>query len=299
MLRRSGNHMNFIPDSGRVPTGRLLVCAQSAVSTGVFTTGSFAPKALFRLASQRKVATARMGPFSLFVLSISAAVGVSISSLVLNSGLTNGPEVIASRSGFSLESWVSSLRGDSSSDRAKEAYNSQVQYVTHIISNKFKRQDAHEIARSIVTESQNAKIDPLFVASIIKSESGFKPFARSDQGAIGLMQLLPSTGEYISEKNNIGWGGSSKLTEPKYNIRLGVAYIKYLNEMFKGNVEHALIAYNWGPGNLLQALKERDSIPYSTISYARTIIGTHRKWKNDFSAQRAQLADKDLSALLG
>ena len=241
------------------------------------------------LSASRTVSRAGMGPFSLFVISLSAAVVVSLSTLVVNSSLSDGPSIIASKSRFNFESWVSKLRGDLPRNLAKEHFNSQVHYVTSIINTKFKRDDAHELARLIVSESESAKVDPLFVASVIKSESAFKNHAQSHKGAMGLMQLMPETGEYISARANVQWKGSSVLVNPKYNIRLGVAYIKYLHEMFRGNTEHVLVAYNWGPGNLIQALKFRNSIPSSTVKYARTIIGNHRKWRSDFSARRAEL----------
>lgn len=164
-----------------------------------------------------------------------------------------------------------------------------VKFVSDIIRDQHKRTNASELARAIVIHSEKAHLDPLFVAAIIKSESAFLQHAKSPVGALGLMQVLPSTGKYISDVRGVKWYGPWKLTDPNYNIRLGIEYVKYLSQMFNGNMEHALVAYNWGPGNLIDALKYRRPIPASTVKYARTILSNHKLWKRDLDAQRAGL----------
>ena len=204
------------------------------------------------------------------------------------------PEIIGRVAHFDLSSWVPQLGNHTPSKRfllADPAAAAQVHYVSNIIRSKYRNADAHELALSIVDASYRAKVDPLLVAAVIKSESSFHRHARSGAGAIGLMQLLPNTGRYISEQHNLGWRGSSMLTDPDYNIKLGIAYLQYLLAKFNGNLEYTLIAYNWGPGNLQQALSARSQIPASPIKYARTIIGNHKKWKLDYGARRAQNVD--------
>lgn len=137
----------------------------------------------------------------------------------------------------------------------------------------------HKLALQIVTESFLANYDPVFVAAVINAESLFKNKAISGKGAQGLMQLMPDTAKYISKQQNVSWKGSMDLHEPTYNLKLGIAYLKYLEKKFRGNKEKVLIAYNWGPGNLILALKHGRSIPSSPVSYARGILSTHKKWK--------------------
>lgn len=164
---------------------------------------------------------------------------------------------------------------------------------------KLKDSEARELALSIVKESARAHYDPLFVAAVIKAESTFNFTAKSDKGARGLMQLLPTTGAYIASKRDVHWDGA-KLNDPVYNLRLGIEYLKYLEQKFGGNKEHMLIAYNWGPGNLNQALKNRESIPASTRKYAKKILDNHRRWSGDLLTRLAANGEElDPAVVLG
>lgn len=90
-------------------------------------------------------------------------------------------------------------------------------------------------------------VEPSLVFAVIHVESKFKSSAVSKAGACGLMQLLPSTAEWLA--GEIGVPYSDKmLFEPDYNIRLGVAYLGYLSERFEG--KYVLAAYNAGEGNV-------------------------------------------------
>jgi len=278
-MGRSWVQLELAPASGFVPAGRVIPSRRGSGRLPLL-------RALAR--SQRIASNGRMGPFSLFVLSLSFAVILALGSVIFNSGFSSGPTITASLTDISWDSWLPRL-GNSNHLVKNKLLVSQVRYLSELARSRLTNQDARELAMSIVAESQRANIDPLFVAAVIKSESAFKHQAKSEAGAMGLMQLLPSTGEYISKVTNIDWHGSGKLNDPQYNLRLGIAYIKYLRDLFNGNLEYALIAYNWGPANLQQALSQRDHIPYSTINYARTIINNHAKWKKDFTSRRAKL----------
>lgn len=162
----------------------------------------------------------------------------------------------------------------------------QVHYVSELIRASAPNQrEVNHLAYTIVAEAADARMDPLFVASVIKSESTFNKTARSYAGALGLMQLMPDTARFVSKMNSWGWFGTEQLKDPSYNIKLGVSYLKYLHAMYNGNKELMLIAYNWGPANLSDALKNGSSIPGSTKKYAHTIIGNHARWKQEY-AQR-------------
>lgn len=224
-------------------------------------------------------------------LSFSTAIVLALSLSLFSVGESNLPSVHNAES----KSWYSWLPG--SSDEAETVsrlmqnreFSSKVAFVSELIKKNGGQVDAPTLARTIVRESHAAGLDPLFVASVIKSESAFRRNARSSAGALGLMQVLPNTGKYVSALHNLGWYGSWKLTDPGYNIKIGTAYLKYLNQKFRGNTEHVLIAYNWGPNNLLEALKSRSHIPGSTVKYAKTIIGTHKLWKTEFVRSRPRL----------
>lgn len=169
-------------------------------------------------------------------------------------------------------------------------FQNQVHYVNDRIRGMRRSQDeSRQLATLVVLESRKAQIDPLYVASVIRHESRFNRHAMSSAGALGLMQLLPSTARYISSRTNTPWLGDARLRDPVYNIKLGIAYLKYLDKRFGGNKEHVLIAYNWGPGNLFKAFKREKAIPSCTVKYARGVLGTHRQWRNEYTVRVAGL----------
>ena len=91
------------------------------------------------------------------------------------------------------------------------------------------------------------------VASVICAESGFDKNAVSNKGAIGLMQLMPSTAEWLAEKLGENFN-DEKLYNPEFNLKLGTYYLSYLLQKFK-NEDTAIIAYNAGEGVVSTWLK--------------------------------------------
>jgi soluble lytic murein transglycosylase len=177
---------------------------------------------------------------------------------------------------------------------------SQVSYVASIISstNPGHKQPL-ELARMIVRQARLANYDPLMVTAVIKAESSFKQHAISNVGAQGLMQLMPATAKYISDKSELAWAGHRALKDPEYNIKLGIAYLKYLENYFGGNRERILIAYNWGPANLMQALKAGRAPLPAARQYAAKIINNHQRWDRALSVQMASNTDLNVDKLLG
>jgi soluble lytic murein transglycosylase len=174
----------------------------------------------------------------------------------------------------------------------------QISYVDELIRSYGKKGlSAHEskkLARAIVEVSGRVGVDPLFVTAVIKAESRFNRHAISPVGAKGLMQIMPDTGRYISKRHKLSWRGESSLHEIDYNIELGATYLKELEKRFKGDREMALIAYNWGPGNLLLAKKGEKNIPTISKTYASKVIFKHQSWSKAFLAQ--SLAAKNASS---
>jgi soluble lytic murein transglycosylase-like protein len=135
------------------------------------------------------------------------------------------------------------------------------------------------LAAQLSYEGAYSKVDPLFVATIVRHESSFQKNAISHRGARGLMQLLPSTAEETTRLVHEPWRGPHALFDPSYNIRLGVAYLKSLCEQFDGNWYDALAAYNWGPGKVTRAKRDGRPFPYEVSLYASSILQTYKKWK--------------------
>lgn len=132
------------------------------------------------------------------------------------------------------------------------------------------------IAETIVRESAQQGYDPLFVAAVIKSESAFNSLALSHKGAQGLMQIMPATGAWIATKENLP---RHRLSNPQHNVRLGISYLKHLEEEYNGNKVFTLVAYNWGPGHVESASGGKRRIPKECLIYAIKILSDYRRWK--------------------
>ena len=101
----------------------------------------------------------------------------------------------------------------------------------------------------IVTYARRNNIDPFLVAAVIKNESEFKPGAVSPVGAIGMMQIMPETGEWIAKQMGLDSYSSESLYNPGINIRMGCWYLSELKYEFKDNMLLMMMAYNAGRGN--------------------------------------------------
>lgn len=120
----------------------------------------------------------------------------------------------------------------------------------------------------ILDESLKHEYDPFIVMTIVHHESRFNHLAVSKTGAIGLMQIQPTTAKYIMEKTKQEWLGKEELFKPQYNVKVGITYLKYLHKMFSDR-HKVFVAYNCGPTNV-----RRNNIPKSSMWYADSIM----KW---------------------
>jgi soluble lytic murein transglycosylase len=135
--------------------------------------------------------------------------------------------------------------------------------------------NGRELSKMIVREALAQEYDPVFVAAVIKSESAFNTFARSHKGALGLMQLMPKTGAWLASQANMT---NVRLTDPQHNLKLGIAYLKQLEDSYGGNRVLTLVAYNWGPGRLESASGGRRRVPGAVMQYAVRILNDYRRW---------------------
>ncbi|MCR4288501.1 MAG: transglycosylase SLT domain-containing protein [Deltaproteobacteria bacterium] len=125
----------------------------------------------------------------------------------------------------------------------------------------FPMEEARRLAEVIVDESRNYNIDPLFTAALIKTESGFRRGARSEKGALGLMQIRLSTGKGMAEELRLGWDGEKTLLNPYSNVKLGLYYLSGLFERYDKDAKAALAAYNLGPTELDERLSGGRAMP--------------------------------------
>lgn len=119
--------------------------------------------------------------------------------------------------------------------------------------------DGTPYADLIATLSETHGVDPLLVRALIQVESGYRPRARSSRGAMGLMQLMPSTAREYRVRNPF---------EPRANLEGGIRHLKSLIDRF--GVEIALAAYNAGEG----AVRRFNGIPpyRETRNYVSRIL---------------------------
>jgi soluble lytic murein transglycosylase-like protein len=101
-----------------------------------------------------------------------------------------------------------------------------------------------EVDKLVVKAASAKQVDPKLVHSIIQVESGYNPNAVSNKGAMGLMQLIPGTAKRFGVENPF---------DPLQNVQGGVSYLKYLLDMFKGDVTLSLAAYNAGENSVLRS----------------------------------------------
>ncbi|MBP5466362.1 MAG: lytic transglycosylase domain-containing protein [Clostridia bacterium] len=122
----------------------------------------------------------------------------------------------------------------------------------------------------IIAAADKYNLDAAFLFGVVKTESGFNANAVSGKGAVGLMQITPSTAEYIAKRRKIS---EYDLLDAATNLDFGAYYLKYLSEKFYGITEVAA-AYNAGEGTVRKWLKNEEYSPdgctLETIPYAET-----------------------------
>jgi soluble lytic murein transglycosylase-like protein len=126
--------------------------------------------------------------------------------------------------------------------------------------------DRRALARTIVLEAVEARLDPLLVLAMIEVESAFDPAALSERGARGLMQLRVPTMRRELERHGLELDDPH---DPVANVQAGVRYLRRLLDAF-GREEVALMAYNAGPNRILAYLRDGE-IPERFHAYPRRV----------------------------
>lgn len=117
---------------------------------------------------------------------------------------------------------------------------------------------------SINRHSADQSLDPKLVQAVIQVESGYNHRARSHKGAIGLMQLMPSTASQLRVDDPY---------DPDENVRGGTRYLRHLIDRFPGRLDLAVAAYNAGPG----AVERYNGIPpyRETRDYVKRVLALY------------------------
>jgi soluble lytic murein transglycosylase len=162
----------------------------------------------------------------------------------------------------------------------------------------------------IQTWSSDRQLNPLLVISLMRQESRFEPEIESVAGALGLMQVLPETADWIASQTDIG---EYTMTDPDDNIKLGTWYLDYTHREYNNNSLFAIASYNAGPGNIADWITRFDTsdpdlfveqIPFpETKNYVETVFGNYwnylRIYNPDLSRRLAEYSPEQAALVQG
>ncbi|NEO83062.1 MAG: transglycosylase SLT domain-containing protein [Spirulina sp. SIO3F2] len=153
-------------------------------------------------------------------------------------------------------------------------------------------------AEAVQSWSAERQVNPLLVIALMRQESRFQPDIRSSAGALGLMQVMPDTGEEVAEKVGLE---EYSLINPEDNIALGTWYLNFTHREFDGNSMLAIASYNAGPGNVSSWLKRFsladpdefvEQIPFGeTKGYVESVFGNYWNYLRLYSPDVAPLIE--------
>ena len=138
-------------------------------------------------------------------------------------------------------------------------------------------EDISSFASVVGRESEKYGYDWELILAIIRTESSLNVRARSRKGAIGLMQVMPNTAEWLAPQLGLKYGGRSSLYDPGYNVKLGTHYLHMLHQKF-GDIEKAIAAYNRGPTGLARYLRQGRGFP---SRYLAKVMDHYKQLKNN------------------
>jgi len=124
---------------------------------------------------------------------------------------------------------------------------------------------------NIKLNEANKYIDSALILAIMKQESEFYIKAKSRVGALGLMQIMPSTGKFTSKILNINYSKTKLIDDPNYNIMIGSKYFSELLKQFDNSIVLAIAGYNAGPTNVKKWIKNFGDPRKDTITYINWI----------------------------
>jgi soluble lytic murein transglycosylase len=144
-------------------------------------------------------------------------------------------------------------------------------------------------------QAKDKNLDPTLIAGVIYVESHFRD-QTSHAGAKGLMQLMPSTADYIARKSGGTRFEQGDLADPQINIAYGSWYLRYLLQHYHGNDALALAAYNAGEGKVDEwwraaadhgeRFRVADHIPFpETREYVKNVLSARRDYRREYAAE--------------
>jgi soluble lytic murein transglycosylase len=133
--------------------------------------------------------------------------------------------------------------------------------------------------------ARNYDLPPTLLAAVIYAESKFDASARSDAGAVGLMQLLPQTARGIAARTGGGGFVVSDLLDPEINVRYGSWYLRSLLDRYH-DLRTALAAYHAGQGNVDAWRRDGGGIRFpETRHYVARVLDARRVYADVYGAE--------------
>jgi soluble lytic murein transglycosylase-like protein len=143
--------------------------------------------------------------------------------------------------------------------------------------------------KSLVRMAADAnQLDIALLQAVIATESGFDSSAVSPKGAVGLMQVMPATAQRYGVAGDRGGSVSTKLADPRTNINTGARYLRDLINLFPGQLELAVAAYNAGEG-AVQKAGNRIPAYKETQNYVRSVMSLYKRLNPQFQSTVASV----------
>lgn len=114
--------------------------------------------------------------------------------------------------------------------------------------------------QQVLSHAEKKQLDPSVIYGVMRRESLFDPLARSRVGALGLMQLMPSTAKSVANSLGLKKMRRADILQVENNINLGTQYFRSVMDRFDNNVSLAAAAYNAGPRNVKRWLPNDDNV---------------------------------------
>jgi soluble lytic murein transglycosylase len=137
-------------------------------------------------------------------------------------------------------------------------------------------------------------IDPALIAGVIYAETKFEP-RDSPAGAVGLMQIMPATADFLARRSGATTFTTADLANPQVNIAYGSYYLRYLLNEYHGKVPLALAAYNGGDSNVDEWLADArahgqtfavSDIPFpETRAYVNRVLHAQQQYRRKYADQ--------------
>lgn len=142
----------------------------------------------------------------------------------------------------------------------------------------------------VLEAAATSGLDPRLILALARAESGFRPQAVSREGAVGLLQVTPTTAAWVASQRGLTPPGAEILADPGYNLETGAWYLAWLLGQFQGRLAPAVAAYNAGSAPVRRWLEQGTwdgtpalarRIPYrETRVFVRRVLGGYAVYRH-------------------